>query len=590
MKRQSASERSQAGVLLRVFLARFFENEATAGATDLRDSFFWLIAALASPGLLFAFHQQFYWNFVSLGQGGAAKLRTYVLFDKTFYLTLTSVAMGLISVAVWNALIVDRRDAFIIGVLPVRRRVIVTAKLLSLLAYIVALNLGMHAGAALLFGTALSGVQGSMIRGFTAHLVAGSAAGIFVFLTVVALVSACLTMVGPRRFARSAAALQMLLVAVVTTTLLMTVTLSRGAASVAQGAASATWLAYMPPIWFLALYETLAGTSSGVMLELARRGTLALGSVTLAVAVFYPLACSRVLAQAVAAGGPVTRPWTRRLSAMMVERLTTDSGTRAALQFLMATAGRLARLRLVLSAAVGLGLTLVAPLALYWTTNGVPRSPSVSLLAAPLLLTIPLVTGWRVVTAMPAELRARWVFRATPMEGFAGRAAVRRFIFVLGVLVPLALFCPAWVVLWGITAASQFVANALLAGAILVDAHLWGFAGMPCTRPLAVSDSNLQGRWPYYGFGLLCYALGVPIIEVLTAGHSSAWLVTIGLVAVYYVVSSLSTDAARINVLTNDHRGPILLDLPPLPPTSTKRRPVSRVMAKSSLPPEIPHA
>jgi hypothetical protein len=579
----------QVGVLIRVFLGRFFDNEATAGPTDLRDSFFWLIAALAAPGLLFAFHQQFYWNFVALGPGGAAKLRVYVLFDKTFYLVLTSVAMGLVSVAVWNALIVDRRDAFIIGVLPVPRRVIVAAKLLSLVAYVGALNLGMHAGAALLFGASLSGVQGSATRGMAAHLVAASAAGIFVFLSVVALVSACLALVGPRRFARSAAVLQVLLVAAITTTLLMTVTVSRGAVSIGQAAATAPWLAYMPPIWFLALYETLAGTSSAMMHELARRGTLALGSAALVVAVFYPVACCRVLAKAVAAGGPASRPWTRRVSAMMVERLAAGSGTRAALQFLVATAGRISRFRLVLSAAVGLGLTLVAPIALYWIARGVPDAPSLSLLAAPLLLSIPLVAGLRVVVAMPSELTARWVFRAAPMEGFAGRAAVRRFIFALGVLVPVVLFAPAWIAFWGITTAWQFVANALLAGGSLVDAHLWGFAGMPCTRPLSVSDSNLQGRWPFYGFGLLAYALGVPTIEVWTAGHSTAWLLTSGLVAAYCVVRTLSNDAARINVLTDDHRGPILLDLPPLPPRSSIRS-VSRVMTKSSVPPEIPHA
>ena len=113
---------------------------------------------------------------------------------------------------------------------------------------------------------------------------------------------------------------------------------------------------------------------------------------------------------------------------------------------------------------------------------------------------------------------------------------------------------------------------------------------MPCTRPLAVSDSNLQGRWPFYGFGLLSYALGIPVIEVWTAGRSWAWLVTIGLVAAYGVVRTLSTEAARVNVLTNDHRGPILLDLPPLPPTSNTQRPASRVMAGRSVPPEIPHA
>ena len=160
----------------------------------------------------------------------------------------------------------------------------------------------------------------------------------------------------------------------------------------------------------------------------------------------------------------------------------------------------------MLSAAVGLGLTLVAPIALYWIARGVPAAPSLSLLAAPLLLSIPLVAGLRVVVAMPSELTARWVFRAAPTEGFAGRAAVWRFIFALGVLVPVVLFAPAWIAFWGITTAWQFVVNALLAGAILVDAHIWGFAGMPCTRPLSVSDSNLQGRWPFYGVrpGCLC--------------------------------------------------------------------------------------
>jgi hypothetical protein len=273
---------------------------------------------------------------------------------------------------------------------------------------------------------------------------------------------------------------------------------------------------------------------------------------------------------------------------MMVDRLTADSDTRAALQFLMATAGRVGRFRLVLSGAVGLGLTLVAPIALYWIARELPGAPSVSLLAAPLVLTIPLVIGWRVVIAMPSELRARWVFRATPVGGFAGRVAARRFVFALGVLVPVALSAPAWLTLWG-AGAWQFVANALIAGGILVEAHLWGFAGMPCTRPMAVSDSNLQGRWPFYAFGLVAYAVGIPLIEVWTAGRSSVWLVTLGLIAAYFVVRTLADDAARVNVITGDHRGPILLDLLLLP-APRGRQPASRIIADNKLPPEIPRA
>lgn len=590
---------SQANVLIRVFLARFFENEATAGPTDLRESFFWLIAALAAPGLLFAFHQQFYWNFVALGPGGAAKLRVDVLFDKTFYLTLTFVAIGLVSVAVWNALIVDRRDAFIIGMLPVRRRVIVGAKLLSLTAYVGALNLGMHAGAAMLFGGSLGNAQGwrAMARGVAAHLVAASATGMFVFLSVVALVSACMAVVGPRRFARAAAALQVLLVAVITTTLLMTVPLCRGAVSIARTGASDPWLTYMPPIWFLGLYETLAGTQFGPMHELARMATLAVASAALAVAVFFPVACWRVLATAVAGGGAATRPWTRLISSTVIDRLAADSGTRAALQFLIATAGRVGRFRLVLSGAAGIGLTLLTPVALYWFARDLPGAPSVSLLATPHLLTIPLVAGWRVVMAMPSELTARWIFRCTPTEGFAGRAAARRFLYVFGVLVPVAVSAPAWVALWGLMTALPLVANALLAGGVVVEAHLWGFAGMPCTRPMAVSDSNLQGRWPFYGFGLLVYALGLPAIEVWSAGHPSKWLVTTALIAAYCLVRTLSNDAARVNVLTDNQRGPILLDLPLLPRASSGRRTATRIMAERDQlmaerdqPPENPRA
>ena len=580
---------NQIGVLIRVFLGRFFENEATAGPTDLRESFFWLIAALAAPGVLFVFHQQFYWNFVEMAPGGVAQLRVSVLFDKTFYLTLTSVAMGLVSVAIWNALIVDRRDAFILGVLPVPRWLIVAAKLLSLTAYVGALNLGMHAGASLLFGASLSGVHGAVGRGMSANLIAASATGMFVFLSVVALVSVCLTVFGPRRFARAAAVLQVLLVAAITATLLTTPALARGAVTLVQTAAPAPWLAYMPPIWFLGIYETLAGSSSGVKHALARTGTLAVGGAALAVAVFYPLACYRVLANAVSGGGSSTRPWTRLASSTIVERLAADSGSRAALQFLVATAGRVSRFRLVLSGAVGLALTLLAPLALYWFARGIPTAPSVSLLAAPLLLTVPLVAGWRVVVAMPSELTARWVFRSTPMDGFAGRAAVRRVIFAVGVMVPTARFAPAGLARGG-GGARQFSPHPQHPRGLHRQGPHRGVAGMPCTRPLAVSDSNVQGRWPFYAFGLLAYSLGIPLLEVWTAGHPSASLVTIGLVAAYCVVRALSNDAARVNVLTDDHRGPILLNVPLLPATKKDGRKAAHVIADSNVPREIPRA
>lgn len=550
-------------VLIGAFLARFFEHESTAGRTDLRASFFWLIGALGAPGALFAFSQQFHWHYLSMTFNGEARLRAGVFADKTLYLTLTTVAMGLVSVAVWNALMIDRRDALVLGVLPVRRRAIVAAKLLSLAIYVGVLNAGTHAAAALLFGTFLGHAEGWIATGraMAAHLVAASAVGLFVFLLVAALQSSCLAVVGPRRFARAASVLQMLLIGAIAVMLLMTPAMSRGASALATGGEPAWWWTYAPPAWFLGIYQLIAGTTSGPIHELARTGILALGGGAFGVAVFYPIACARVLASSVAATGSATHRWNRWLSSRVIDLLATDASTRGALQFVVATAGRVGRFRLVLSGAIGLGCAVIGPIVLYWIAQGVPAAPQASMLALPLLVTTTLVAGWRVVLAMPSELSAGWVFKSTPVEGFVGRAAVRRLVFVLGVAAPVAVFAPWWVTRWGLAPAWLPIANTLIAGGILVEAHLWGFVGIPCTRLLAVSDSNLQGRWPFYAIGLLVYALGIPTIEVWSSGQGAAWVLTAGLVAGYAVARRLSDDAARVKVLTDDSSGLILLDL-----------------------------
>ncbi|HEX7778893.1 MAG TPA: hypothetical protein VF424_06640, partial [Vicinamibacterales bacterium] len=105
--------------LVDTFLARFFENEVTAGRTDLRHSFFWVIAVLAGPGLLGVVYRQFAWSEYAMGHGRDA-LSAYVLFDKALYLAVTFVAIGFVSAVAWPSLTIDRRDGLILGALPIR--------------------------------------------------------------------------------------------------------------------------------------------------------------------------------------------------------------------------------------------------------------------------------------------------------------------------------------------------------------------------------------------------------------------------------------------------------------------------------------
>ncbi len=562
MTSPAARSASQIVVLTRAFLARFFENESTAGRTDLRESFFWLVGGLAAPGMFFAVYEQFFWQFAARGPNAVVRLQAQLLHDKTVYLALTMVVMSVVTIATRNALIVDRRDALVLGVLPARPLAIVTAKFLALAIYVGVLSLGMHAGAAVLFGAFIGDVQSgvSAIRGAIAHLTTATTAGAFVFLSIVALECICVALAGPRRFARVATLVQMLLVVAVAATLFVTPALAHAAGETARGVTMPAWIASLPPVWFLGLYERLSG-STHQMPALAATAMQAIASTLFLVGLFYPLASRRILANAVTSSAASTRRWRRQVDSWLVTRLTTRLDVQAALQFLIATAGRVGRFRLTMAGAIGVGMTLTAPLVLFVMTWGLPARPAVVLLIAPLLLSAAVVAGWRTAASMPSELGARWMFLAAPLHGLAGRTAIERIAIATGVLIPIAITTPIWIGAWGISASAPFIANALIAGVILVDAHTWGYSGVPCTRPLAVSESNIQGRWPFYLGGLLAYAAGVPAMGVWLADRTSAWVLTAVLLVVCLVVRRLSGDAAVVNALTNDQRGLILLDL-----------------------------
>ena len=59
----------QLDALARAFFVRFFESEITTGTDDLKQFFFWLLAALAIPGLFIPWIMAFDWQLLALIQG-----------------------------------------------------------------------------------------------------------------------------------------------------------------------------------------------------------------------------------------------------------------------------------------------------------------------------------------------------------------------------------------------------------------------------------------------------------------------------------------------------------------------------------------
>jgi hypothetical protein len=124
-------EVGQCRALARAFLFRFFENEITAGSSDLRSSFFWLLSILVPPGMFLQVMALMKWSLANFVYG-AEGVRRVAWMDKTMYIGFSMIAAGAVGTIVWNALVVDRRDTLVLGVQPLRGRTIVIAKLLAL--------------------------------------------------------------------------------------------------------------------------------------------------------------------------------------------------------------------------------------------------------------------------------------------------------------------------------------------------------------------------------------------------------------------------------------------------------------------------
>ena len=134
------------------------------------------------------------------------------------------------------------------------------------------------------------------------------------------------------------------------------------------------------------------------------------------------------------------------------------------------------------------------------------------------------------------------------------------------------LFAPAWVALWGVDDRHGSLPPTPCLPAV--------FSSRPTSGDLRACRARDRWRSPIRtckaagrstASALLAYSVGFRYSRCGRPATAWAWLVTIGLVAVYCVVRPLSHDAARVNLLTNDQRGPILLDLSTLPTPSRRR-------------------
>jgi hypothetical protein len=282
-------ERRQFRILYRDFLSRMVDIEVLSTRGDIQKLLAQFAALLAA--LSFVLALLMIWRYVG-STLPAAKLRIAAWGDEEFLIGITIAVVGLFAVIAWNAVLPDRRDALVLGPLPVRLRTIFLAKVAA-----VATALGVSIGAVNVFTgltvpfIAISGGTWGFPRSIAAYWLTMIAAGVFVFASLLATQGIAAQIFSYRLFQRISSFLQLAAFFAILAIFFLTPPL----ASVAglSSPANHRVLEFLPSYWFLGLFHWLNGDMHPVFGPLAARAATDTAVVFVVASVAYALAYYR---------------------------------------------------------------------------------------------------------------------------------------------------------------------------------------------------------------------------------------------------------------------------------------------------------
>jgi hypothetical protein len=507
-------------LLTRHFFRRFIENDLISPDADRHQTLTVLAACIMSFGLVVTMLLAVKYSFALTTPGQVALLS---LDDKFLYIGWSMAVMALVTLAEWDALGLDVRDASILGPLPMTGETIFKAKAAALLLFATGCVVTLNLVPTVLFSSAM---VSKLVVGPAAyaaqigtHAAVTTAAGAFGFLSVLALREGLHLVLGTAMFRRVSTVLQACLVVFFVTALCLLPALSNRIGRVRLSPEQMTYA--MPPLWFLGLYEAGAGhvmddlprtqiprrllpadtrateiyrSRQPTFHRLAAVALEALALVTLVSGVSYTWN-NRRLPSALTPQQNVPRRL-RRLSVAFVERYVVRRPlARAGFFFALQTLWRSGthRLSMAISIAVALAFTTVSLQGVIVPKSVAAAGVPIGVFAIQAVVIVVLLVGFRHAARVPGELRANWAYQISwegdPHPYVTG---VKRAAFT-GVIVPaLLVLLPLHVALVGLRLAlGHFVCGVVL-GIAALDMVMLGFRTLPFASSY-VAGGNLKG-------------------------------------------------------------------------------------------------
>src|SRR5690349_5822789 len=121
-------------VLCRAFFAQFFAGESVASDVQLQQAMIGVLAFLVTPALLLPIQMNASFEFAAIVFPALLEPMTRLM--ASIFIIYSMVSIGVIAAVMWDALSFDRRDAMVLGPLPIRTTTIIGAKLTAMALFL----------------------------------------------------------------------------------------------------------------------------------------------------------------------------------------------------------------------------------------------------------------------------------------------------------------------------------------------------------------------------------------------------------------------------------------------------------------------
>lgn len=410
-------------MLIGHFFRRFFDNDTIHVEGDTLTTVVRALSIVAAPGLMVSFFLQ---------NKYASSSTWTAIEDEYFFVMLSFVVMGAVSIFEWEMLFPDRLDFLVLSPLPLKPLKMLAAKATALVIFLTLFLVSSNIFAALILPLVS---KGNFFRHLYAHGAAVLLAGFFAVLLYLAIGSVLLCVLNATQFRRASALLQLCSVTLLGLLVMQYAMLGNLMQVLLKEPLG--WTRWIPPYWFLGLYEQLLHGNSAPpfaheMSRYAFRGT---GIVAATVLLTYPLAWARMRKLTVEGASQKTCPPSQSLQRLLHQIIRRPS-QRGIFHFITQTIARNSRYQVYLAVYFGTGLALA--LALVTSFNAAHGAIQRTLSYPGLHAVLPLLLFWMIAGlknafAFPLNLSAGWIFRITGVKSSECTGAARKWVFLCAI-------------------------------------------------------------------------------------------------------------------------------------------------------------